>query len=131
MTVIPVVDGVRLSDLAADFERSSGYSPAGGYAGMVLQNFEFGPMAKYLVGDVQELSFWREPGSVYLLGCTCGEVGCWPLQCKVISSNDRIFWQEFQQPHRLERDYVNFGPFVFDLKQYTSAVSAMVEELGP
>ena len=72
MTVIPVVDGVRLSDLTADFERSSGYFPVGECAGLVLQNFEFGPAAKYLIGDVESSthrlflqwrrSWTREPG---------------------------------------------------------------------
>ncbi len=130
MTLLPVVDGIRLSDLAADFERSSGYSPAGGYAGLALQNFDFGPIAKYLVGDVADLSFWKSAGGIYLLGCTCGEVGCWPLQCKVVTSNERVVWQQFQQPHRPGRDYVLFGPFTFDRKQYTSAVSVLVEQLG-
>jgi hypothetical protein len=87
-------------------------------------------MAKYLVGDLTGLRFWKEAGGVYLLGCTCGEVGCWPLQCEVITSHESVVWQRFRQPHRRERDYANFGPFVFDLKQYISAVSAVVEKLG-
>jgi hypothetical protein len=34
-------------------------------------------------------------------------------------------WDSFQQPHRKERDYSDFGPIVFDAQQYREAVSAL------
>jgi hypothetical protein len=63
-------------------------------------------------------------GDIYLLGCQCGEVGCWPLTTRVTVNNNRVLWDSFRQPHR-ERDYSRFGPFVFDLDQYRNAVALL------
>jgi len=59
---------------------------------------------------------------IYLLGCTCGEVGCWPLIASVYKKDDTICWDGFVQPHRRERDYSEFGPFAFSRTQYDDAV---------
>jgi hypothetical protein len=59
----------------------------------------------------------------YLLGCgDCGELGCWPLQGRIGRKGNIVIWDSFSQPHRPLRDYSNFGPFLFDLEPYRTAV---------
>ena len=79
-----------------------------------------------------EVSFSLAPdrGRAWLLGCDCGEVGCWPLDARIEVTDDLVMWQDFQQPHRPERDYRSFGPFVFGRKEYDRAVADAVAALG-
>jgi len=69
-------------------------------------------------------------GIIYLLGCTCGEVGCWPLIASVYQKDDTIRWDEFVQPHRRGRDYSEFGPFTFSRAQYENAVQDLLIRLN-
>jgi hypothetical protein len=34
-----------------------------------------------------------------------------------------VVWDRFKQPHRPERDYSLFGPFVFNAAQYSMAAN--------
>ena len=36
---------------------------------------------------------------------------------------------DFEQPHRRERNYSGFGPFVFDLGDYKAAVETAIDQL--
>ena len=56
-------------------------------------------------------------------------MGCWPLVCEVHCEKGNIIWDSFQQPHRKERDYSNFGPFVFSELQYHEALQALDRQL--
>ena len=57
-----------------------------------------------------------------VLGCTCGEVGCWPLRVRITWGTDTVVWSDFEQPNR-PWSYERLGPFVFARKQYEHAVS--------
>ena len=106
--LVPLVNGVSLVELVARYERGEGLKPAGGYAGLML-----GPAARraYL------------PGTSYaLLGCDCGDMGCWPLRAEIHADADTVTWDSFHQPHRPDWDYSGFGPFVFDRAQYDEAL---------
>jgi hypothetical protein len=117
--LVAVVDGVSLV-LVRAFEVSSGYRPAGGYRGLVLDYFNFGDLARYLAGEQDP---W--PGSeVPLLGCDCGEWGCWPLIATVAHADGLVEWSSFRQPHRPTWDYSGFGPFRFAETDYRSAARA-------
>ena len=70
----PLVDGCPLVDLAAEYEQSAGYKPAGGYAGLVLDYYRFGNLRLYLMGEQQDWPGERVP----LLGCDSGEWGSSP-----------------------------------------------------
>ncbi len=120
LAAVPVIDGRLLTDLVEEFEMEHGFHPAGGYGGLVFEFFNFGPPQEH----------FRKPQDVYVLGCQCGEVGCWPLTCRVEANGDTMTWANFLQPHRPERDYSNFGPFKFDATQYLSAVSSLQESLA-
>lgn len=73
-SVVPVLNGVRLTNLIEGFERAHHYEPAGGYAGLVPSNFNFGPLDQYFMAIGTDSIFVDERH--YLLGCQCGEVGC-------------------------------------------------------
>ncbi|MFC7616095.1 hypothetical protein ACFQV2_24110 [Actinokineospora soli] len=60
---------------------------------------------------------------VPLLGCSCGDLGCWPLLAHVGVADGRVVWDLFEQPFRPDRDYDRFGPFRFDLRQYRDALA--------
>jgi hypothetical protein len=125
LSIVPLVDGVRLTDLIGEFERARSFEPAGGYAGLVPSNFNFGPLDHYFMAASTELN---PRNRHYLLGCQCGEVGCWPLEAQIIMTERQISWEDFKQPFRQERDYSSFGPFRFDLMQYSHAVNEMAAE---
>jgi hypothetical protein len=44
ISIVPVVNGVRLAGLIEEFERARMYEPSGGYAGLVPDHFNFGPL---------------------------------------------------------------------------------------
>ncbi len=113
LATVPVIDGRPLTDLVEELEIQRGFDPAGGYGGLVFDFFDFGPVDKY----------FRKTDDIFVLGCHCGEVGCWPLRCRVKADDNRITWDNFSQPHRPDRDYSNLGPFIFDPAQYLQVLS--------
>lgn len=84
----------------------------GAYAGVVLDHFKFGDLTAYLTGQ-SDSAYWANSGVIALLGCDCGEVGCWPLESQVLMGDDVVTWRGFVQPFRPHRDYGSFGPFTF------------------
>ena len=121
--MVPVVDSRSLADLAGDFESRAGYEPARGYAGLVLEHYDFGDLSLYLMGEQGQ---W--PGhEVALLGCECGEWGCWPLVAHVAAAGGVVEWSEFRQPYRAGWGYQGFGPFRFLEQRYRLAVEAAAQ----
>ena len=59
-----------------------------------------------------------DSGRISVLGCACGDVGCWPLQARIVAQKDVVVWDDFVQPHRPRWDYSELGPFVFDRGAY-------------
>jgi hypothetical protein len=130
ISVTPSVDSTSLGELVAAFEAEQHFEPAGGYGGLIPQFFNHGSFDRYLLGEFDEDSYWARRDGIYLLGCSCGEVGCWPLLCKVEVDGGTVTWSRFRQPHRPDRDYSQFGPFVFDADQYREVVAALSAELS-
>lgn len=121
--LLPVVDGRRLVDLVEEYECDRSFDVVGGYAGLVLDNVKVGDLRRYLLGEQEPWPGRRVP----LLGCDCGELGCWPLVAVVELENDLVRWHAFEQPHRGNRDYSGFGPFVFDRHDYDAALGVVAE----
>jgi hypothetical protein len=119
--LLPFVDDVSLVDLVSGYEHAAGFDVPGAYAGLVLDRFNFGDLTAYLNGE-PDSAYWTGKGAIALLGCDCGEVGCWPLESRVSVEDDLVIWRGFAQPFRSERDYGSFGPFAFRRSQYDSAV---------
>lgn len=126
--LLPYVDGVSLVELVRGYEAAAGYDVPGSYAGLVLEHFHYGDLTAYLRGE-PETSYWRSKGMIALLGCDCGEVGCWPLEAHVVADGDEVVWRSFSQPHRPKRNYADFGPFRFRRSQYDAAVRKVID--GP
>jgi hypothetical protein len=127
LVLTPVVDEVSLVSRVKEFEESRGYDPAGAYGGLVPSYFHYGELPKYFLG--KEERQWPRPDHLWLLGCDCGEVGCWPLTARVIVGNDTVSWTDFAQSHRPDWDYSDFGPFVFARDQYDRAVEWAATEV--
>ena len=119
--LVPTIDGQSLVALVAAFESQRGFEPAGGYAGIIPSHFNFGDLTRYY--EAREERQWPSPGHAWLLGCDCGEVGCWPLTAQIAVTPDNVTWSHFSQEHRPDWDYEGFGPFVFDREQYAGAVA--------
>src|SRR5690606_38340498 len=52
-----------------------------------------------LMGE-PDTRYWINRGAVALLGCECGEVGCWPLNAQVFHDGGLVTWRGFAQPFR-------------------------------
>lgn len=127
--VMPSVDGASLAVLVEAYERAKRYEdPAGGYGGLIPAYFNYGPLDEYFAGKGRS-EYWTGLKGIYLLGCACGEVGCWPLIAAVHRADETIRWDGFIQPFRRERDYGAFGPFTFARAQYEDAVQDLVFRL--
>ena len=126
-SIEPVVGGVGLVDRVAAYERDQGYEPAGDYGGLVPAHFRFGDLTTYFRGEERRQS--PGPGRLWLLGCDCGEVGCWPLEARVTVAGESVTWSEFRQPFREAWSYEGFGPFVFHRPAYDDAVARAVAAL--
>ena len=127
LSLTPVVNDVPLSTLIERLEREHEMDPAGGYGGLVPAFFSYGPLDRYLLGKSEDHLF-KKKGEYYLLGCQCGEVGCWPLSARITANESGVVWDHFTQEHRRERDYSGFGPFVFELTAYEKAINAIQSE---
>src|ERR1017187_1282779 len=128
--IIPHVNGTSLVEMVSTFEREQGFDPIGGYGGLIPGYFKYGPLDKYFLGDFEPNSYFANLGSIYLLGCDCGEVGCWPLTSQIVTEGDSVKWAAFRQEHRPERDYSAFGPFVVDADQYRHAVADLLDKFS-
>lgn len=70
------------------------------------------------------------PTQVPLLGCACGEWGCWPLIATITIAYEVVEWSSLHQPHRPGRDYTGFGPFRFAEPAYRSTIRATAHIAG-
>jgi hypothetical protein len=130
-SITPYVNGKSLVEEVTAFEREQRFDPVGGYGGLIPEWFNYGPLDKYFLGDFDPNSCFANMGSIYLLGCDCGEVGCWPLMAHIETAGETIEWNFFRQPFRKERDYSDFGPFVFDADRYRKTVAALRDDFSP
>lgn len=113
------IDGTDLTELIDTFEIGAGMRPAGdAYGGLVPAYFRFGSMDDHFHGRSTNA---KTP----VLGCECGEWGCWPLMTRIIVLHDVVLWDSFEQPFRPDRDYTGFGPFRFERHRYDAAVATL------
>jgi hypothetical protein len=127
------VNGRPLVELVGEVERPFAEregSPgiAGAYAPLELRVF-----------DSVDEHFHGAPGSdlvcgprdkTVLLGCDCGEPGCWPLMARVEVDHHTVTWDGFTQPHRDERwSYDAMRPLTFDRRQYDEALAALLAQV--
>ena len=123
-TIVPHLDGVPLPNLLRQVELSSARRErtpnlAGKYAGLVDDIVRW-PSRHYLGDPVLS---WFDDGDTVLLGCTCGDWGCWPFTAIVTATRDTVTWSGFRTGHR-DWDYRNLRDITFDRQQYEQAVTA-------
>ena len=94
---------------------------AGSYAGLPPDDI-FLPSPHLLDEPTTYYDHDSPEGKIAILGCVCGEPGCWYFRVKVTPRDDVIIWSGFEQPHRAWR-YDEMRPFVFDQAHYLSALS--------
>lgn len=121
ITVVPVIDQLLLTRRVAVFEQNEHMQPAGAYAGICSNDFDFGPLDEYLMWNLNDST----PKERYLLGCNCSIAGCWPFVGTISKKDDFVIWDHFRQPFRKEWDYSSFGPFIFEAEPYMKAVEAI------
>jgi hypothetical protein len=127
LVVVPRIDGAALTELVDGFEVAAGMKPAGNvYGGLIPQSFRFGPMRDHFLGRSTDAMGPKTP----VLGCRCGDWGCWPLMARITVSASLVTWDAFEQPHRKTRDYAAFGPFRFDRHRYDGALRALGAVIG-
>ena len=91
---------------------------AGAYAGLPSWALR-GKLRQHFLGGPESHMFCGPRDKTVLLGCECGEPGCWPLMAQVEVGPSEVTWTDFEQPHRRGRwRYDGLGPFTFDRKQY-------------
>lgn len=111
------IDGTNFKDIITNWEKANSIDNHHKEVALYLLN-------KALAEHV-DLSL-DESGSL-LYSCVCGEWGCWPFYACDKEEGDTIVWDKFKQWHRPEWDYSNFGPFVFDKKQYCEQLRKLQE----
>jgi hypothetical protein len=122
------VDGEDLNEIARraelpDATRDAQPDVAGGYAGLRASAFK-GLIGEHFLGGSGSHLFSGPDGKTVLLGCVCGDPGCWPLMARVEVGASEVRWSDFEQPHRDSWSHEGLGPFVFDREQYAAALEA-------
>jgi len=121
------IDSIDLRDHVYPVElpfaqREGNPSLASRYEGLPAN--EILPPNRHLLGEPQLVD--ADSGTA-LLGCECGERGCWPLVADVLVGQQSVVWRNFRQPRRLAPDhwdYDGLGPFTFDREAYVAALSS-------
>ncbi|HEV3190738.1 MAG TPA: hypothetical protein VGY54_09600 [Polyangiaceae bacterium] len=125
--IVPAIDDAELTDLVHAFEQRAGMETRStSYGGLIPSYFNFGSIDDHFLGVAWRESNRKSP----LLGCSCGEWGCWPLLARIVVAKDSVTWSEFEQPHRKGTDYSAFGPFSFVRTQYERALVELQLMLG-
>lgn len=122
--VTPYVNGTSLIELAGHTEVGAATEGgerhlAGSYAGLTIDGSANG--ASWYLNDAPQS--WFGDGDSCLLGCECGETGCWPLTAAVAVTDSEITWSRFRTGHR-SWDLSGLGPFAFRRDQYVRALTA-------
>ncbi|MEU7032753.1 hypothetical protein ABZ958_03580 [Streptomyces sp. NPDC046237] len=127
LVVLPHIDGAPLTELIDNFEIAAEMQPAGeAYGGLIPAFYRFGPMQDHFSGRSTNAMGPKTP----VLGCECGEWGCWPLMARITTTAELVIWDSFEQPHRKTREYREFGPFQFERGQYDAALLALNTAIG-
>lgn len=122
------IDGEPLEAIARRAELPSARANrqerlAGAYSGLTRLEAVRWP-SRHFLGD-PALSAGSD--ETVLLGCDCGDWGCWPLFAKVDVSESTVTWQAFRNGHRPAWDLSGLGPFEFERGQYESALRTTAE----
>ncbi|OAA28227.1 hypothetical protein UG55_1006200 [Frankia sp. EI5c] len=122
LAVCPYVNGVDLRELVRAVElpfAEADRQPdlAGSYAGLHDPGVRW--PSRHFLGEPAVT--WFGDGDTALLGCVCGDAGCWPLTARVDITVNTVIWRHFRTGHR-SWDLGGLGPFHFDALDYRTAL---------
>ncbi|MDR0443217.1 MAG: hypothetical protein LBH44_07425 [Treponema sp.] len=126
------INGKKLSDILKEYEKQFDEKIAGKYDGIPLSYF--GDIIKHFTGKIDK-DMLNYNGKTQLLGCACGEAGCWPFLSKIKTNNNILTWNEYEQPHRKINssggywDYSNLQSFTFNKIDYENNLLRAVETI--
>lgn len=124
------INGQRLLDLIHDWEEEREPDDAKKITLSHAPIFYY--YGRYLYGWLNEKLHRNDTAPEHratILGCRCGEIGCWPLQATVTLAEGTVTWSDFFQPFRPESTlYQDFGPYIFDRIQYETEVRRAIDE---
>jgi hypothetical protein len=129
------IDGENFREMVKAYEEARGYEPAGSYAGLVPAAFWISPGVRPFIAPASNGAPGRRKGRrkpdprQAVLGCGCGDMGCWPLLTLITVGHRKVTWSRFKQFFRPEWDYSDFGAFVFNRRDYEDAVAALRRRL--
>ncbi len=120
------VNGRNLVEMVRDTElsfalREGHPDAAGDYVGLPPKDV-FLPSPRLLGEPTTYYDHDSSEGKIAVLGCGCGDVGCWPFRVKIEMQKDVVIWGGFEQPHRPDWSYDEMGSFEFDRSRYISAL---------
>lgn len=121
-----LIDDIDLTEHARRVELPFSADLAGTYAG--LWNDVFWP-SRHFLGEPKHR--WFDDGDTVLLGCQCGQWECWPLTAQVEVTDETVTWSAFRNGHRATWDLSALGPFVFDRRQYETALRRTASAAPP
>jgi hypothetical protein len=118
-----LVNGRDLRAVVGELERTSAAAegnagPAGAYHYLSRYHFPAG-----LFEGCPDDPDLRYEGRVALMGCDCGEVGCWPFLASITHETGGVRWSGFRQPFRPGWDYDALGSLRFDGADYNAEVA--------
>ena len=121
-----LVNGRNLVDIVREVElpirvREGKPHLADRYVGLPPEEI-FLPSPRLLGEPTTYYDYDSAEGKIAVLGCGCGDVGCWPFRVSIALRDDVVVWSGFEQPHRPAWRYDELRPFVFDRMQYLSAL---------
>ena len=121
------VNGRNLVDILREVElpfsaREGNPNLAGNYVGLPPEEV-FLPSPHLLGEATTYYDHDSAEGKIAVLGCVCGEPGCWPFLVNITLRDDVVIWSGFEQPHRSSWRYDDLRSFVFDRTRYLSALS--------
>jgi hypothetical protein len=101
------VNGRNLVDIFREVElpfatREGKPDLAGSYVGLPPEEV-FLPSPRLLGDPTTYYDHDSAEGKIVVLGCVCGEPGCWPFRVKIARREDVVIWDGFEQPHRAWR----------------------------
>lgn len=128
------IDGMTLREMVKEFEEAHGYEPSGSHAGLMPAAFWISRGVRPFIADADDGARRRQrrgkpdPRQA-VLGCGCGDMGCWPLLTQITLRKREVTWARFKQFFRPEWDYSDFGPFTFVREQYEEALAELRRRL--
>jgi hypothetical protein len=127
------LNNVNLIEFIKQYEVQFEPKIAGGYEGLNTNYLD--NLYEHLYGNLDENDLFNYNGKTQVLGCNCGESGCWPLLVKITVNDETIVWSDFEQPHRSEDsaggywDYSNLKQLEFDKKDYEEQLTIVCMQL--